>query len=84
MGTRRYRGAVTTLEQAMFADMPVRITRDSCGYFRLMHAFELMRTLSKKRKEAGVKLWVPVPGFYCRGCKRRVKVVISAPMQSTY
>jgi hypothetical protein len=81
MGTRRYRGAVSTLEQAMFADMLVRITCDRCGYFQQMHAYELMRKLSKRRKEVGVKLWQPAPGFYCRGCKRKVKAIISAPMQ---
>jgi len=81
MGYRRYRGPVHTVEQAMFADMPVRITCESCGYFRQMHAFELMRKLSKKRREKGVNLWEPVSGFFCRGCKRNVKAIISAPTQ---
>ena len=70
MGTRRYRGAVTTLEQAMFAQMPVRVACDTCGHFQQTHAYELMRKLSRKRKENGVKLWQPIPGFYCRGCRR--------------
>jgi hypothetical protein len=46
-----------------------------------MHAYEMMRKLSKKRREVGVKLWQPVPEFYCCDCKRKVKAIISAPMQ---
>ena len=83
MGYRRYKGPVTTLEQASFADFPVRITCQKCGHFRQMHAHVALRLLSAKRKEEGVKLWEPLTGvFRCR-CKHNT-VKISAPMQSAY
>jgi hypothetical protein len=78
MGFRRYRGPVTTVEQAMFADMPVAIQCQSCSHVRRMHAFTLMRT---NKKAAKMPLGPPVAGFYCKGCRKRVSVIISAPMQ---
>lgn len=50
MGVKRYKGPVHTLEQAMFADFPVRITCAKCGHFRQMHAFAAMQLLSRKHK----------------------------------
>lgn len=78
MRYRRYRGSVQTVEQAMFADMPVRITCQRCSRFRQMHAFEVMQL---DRKVAEMKLWQPVSGFYCKRCRRKAAVVITAPMQ---
>lgn len=84
MGFKRYKGPVTTLEQAMFADMPVRITCERCGHFTQMAAFQALRKLSEKRKEEGVKLWVAVVGlFKCKKCHSPT-AKISAPMQSAY
>jgi hypothetical protein len=80
MGTRRYRGPVTTVEQAMFADMPVNIICQRCAHFRQMHAYLLMRLNSKA---AQIPLWKAVPGFYCKGCRRKVTAVITAPMHWT-
>ena len=79
MGTRRYRGLIMTLEQAMFADMPVRITCERCSRFRQMHAFALMRMLGAKRRQIGIRLGEPASGFYCRGCRQKVTAVVSAP-----
>ena len=84
MGYKRYKGPVSTLEQAMFADFPVRITCEKCGHFRQMYAFEAMRKLSNKRKAEDVKLFVAVVGvFKCGRCRHRV-VRITAPMQNAY
>lgn len=84
MGFKRYKGPVLTLEQASFADMPVRITCDHCGNFKQMHAYSAMQLLSPKRKETGVPLFRPVSGlFRCRQCRRNT-VIITAPMQSAY
>ena len=48
MGYRPYRGPVSTLEQAMFADLPVSITCENCGRIRQMHAFTVMQMISTK------------------------------------
>jgi len=40
--------------------------------------------LSAKEDEARrgkLPLWKPVSGFNCKGCRRKVTVVITAPMQ---
>ena len=43
MGYRPYRGPVSTLEQAMFADLS--ITCENCGRIRQMHAFTVMQMI---------------------------------------
>lgn len=84
MGYKRYNGPVMTLEQASFADMPVRITCDRCGHFQQMHAYSALQKLSQTRKDEGVKLWTQLTGlFKCGKCRHRT-VKISAPMQSAY
>jgi hypothetical protein len=77
MGARRYRGPVETVEQASFADMPIRIVCLQCKHFRQMHAYEFVRC---HRRAAKTLLRTPVPGFYCKACRRKVTVVIIAPM----
>lgn len=76
MGARRYRGPVDTVEQASFADMPIRIVCLQCTSFRQMHAYELVR---KHHKVAKTPLRTPVAGFFCKSCMRKVMVVIVAP-----
>lgn len=76
MGARRYHGPVDTVEQASFADMPVRIVCLQCSHFSQMHAYELVR---RNRKAANTLLRTPVAGFYCKSCRRKVTVVIVAP-----
>jgi hypothetical protein len=76
MGARRYRGPVDTVEQASFADMPIRIVCQRCAHVRQMHAYELVR---RHRNAAKMLLRMPVAGFYCNGCKRKATVVIVAP-----
>jgi hypothetical protein len=71
---------VHTLEQARLADLPVRLVCSECGHFQQMHAFALLQKLSAKRRSRPVNLLEPLPGFYCRGCKRSVRAVISAPI----
>jgi hypothetical protein len=77
MGLRRYHGPITTVEQAVFADLPILITCQECAHFRQMHSYQLKRM----RPDAGaLPLWKAVRGFYCKGCRRKVTVVITAPM----
>jgi hypothetical protein len=49
MGTRRYHGPVSTVDQAVFADMPILITCMECARFRQMHAYKL----KKMKADAG-------------------------------
>lgn len=75
MGFRRYRGPVTTLEEAVMADLPVTVRCLTCRHERSFSAFRLVR---QKRSIATVKLREPASGFRCLRC-RSTKVVISAP-----
>ena len=75
-----YSGPIHTLEQAMGADLPVRVTCERCRRFRQMHAFELLQKVDGKVKTRPVNLLEPIAGFYCTGCKRSVRAVISAPL----
>ena len=81
MGFRRYRGPVTHLQQAMFADMAVAICCNNCSSVRQMHAYKVVQLLREKRKIDNVKLDEPVGGFHCRRCRRSVTVTIRAPAQ---
>jgi hypothetical protein len=81
MGYRRYRGPVTNLQQAMFADMVVAILCNSCPGMRTMHAFKVIQMLREKRKIDNVPLGEPVAGFRCNKCRRSVTVTIRAPAQ---
>ena len=84
MGHRPYRGPVSTLEQAMFADLPVSITCETCGRIRQMHAFTVMQMIATRVPERTLPLFRPIPGlFFCRHCLRRVTVTIRAPLAWT-
>lgn len=81
MGYRPYKGPVSTLEQAMFADLPVSITCESCGHVRRMHAFKAVRMIAPRIQARALPLLRPVPGvFFCSQCRKRVTVIISAPI----
>lgn len=84
MAKASYHGPVHTLEQAVRADMPVRVTCAECGHFRQMHAFELTQKVGKNQKLRDLNLWEPVPGFRCVWCKRSVRAVVSAPLKEAW
>jgi hypothetical protein len=71
----RYRGAIDTVEQAMWARMVLYITCQRCSRPHSEWAYQLC--LRRPRAKA-LPLNRTVPGFYCRGCKRNVSVYISA------
>jgi hypothetical protein len=83
-GFRRYRGPVTTLEQASLADFPVSIRCETCGHIRQMHAYQLIKKLSKKIDPAKLYLDRPIEGFWCRAGRHKTAVIIRAPLQSSY
>jgi hypothetical protein len=75
--------ARTTLEQAMLADMPVRITCESCGHFRQAHAFKVIRWIANRMRDRTLPLFQPVSGvFYCGDCQKTVKVTTNVPVAS--
>jgi hypothetical protein len=76
-----YHGPVHTLEHALLADLPVRVTCTECSHFRQMHAFELTQKVSRNPRLRILNLWEPVPGFRCGQCGRSVRVVVSAPFK---
>jgi len=75
MSTKRYRGEIETVEQAMWAGLVLRITCQRCSRPHSEWAYGLCE---RKPSAKGLPLDCTVPGFYCRGCKRRVSVYISA------
>jgi hypothetical protein len=73
MGLPRYRGPIETVEQAMWAHRVLTITCQRCSGSNTMYAWKLYHL----RKHAGaLPLFAPVGGFYCRGCRRKVQVVM--------
>jgi hypothetical protein len=82
MGTRRYRGPVKTVGQAVFADMPMQVVCQTCRHFRQMHAYELVQLIGKKADGRALPLFTPIAGLmWCRKCKRRETVTIFAPVE---
>ena len=83
MGYRPYRGPVRTLEQAMFADLPVQVVCGVCRHFRQLHAFKLIRQIGDKADGRKLVLWERIENlFYCRQCRKRVPAMIVAPLDS--
>ena len=73
----RYNGPLQTLEQARFANLAVRIVCGSCGHFKQMHAFEIIRKARGKVHAENLPLNTPLSGvFYCRCCRARVPVTL--------
>ena len=48
----------------MFADMPVLITCQSCGYFRQAHAFKVMQWIAKVVKDKSLPLFQRRPDIF--------------------
>ena len=75
MGQSRYRGPIETVEQAMWAHQILSITCQRCSGSRRMYAYKLYHL----RSHAGaLPLCATVGGFWCRGCKAKVQVVMTA------
>jgi hypothetical protein len=70
-----YRGPIETVEHAMLAGMVLDITCQRCSRPRAEWAYKL---LQRKPEARAVPLNQTVDGFYCLGCRHRVKVYISA------
>lgn len=67
---------MTTLEEAVMANLGVTVKCLKCQHERSFSAFRLVR---QKRSIATLKLREPVSGFRCNRC-RSTEVVISAPV----
>lgn len=82
MGHPSYRGPVRTLEQAMFADMPVQVVCEECSHFRQLHAFKLVQQIGSKADGRKLPLSQRIENlFFCRRCGRPVPATIIAPLQ---
>lgn len=82
MGYRPYRGPVRTLEQAIFADLPVQVVCQKCKHFRQLHAFKLVQQIGDKADGRSLPLFTPIKDlFYCRQCRKRVTASIIAPVE---
>ena len=81
MGYRPWRGIVKSLQDAVFADLPILIRCETCGRMRQMHSFKLMQLLPRTRKAEDILLWKKTAGFFCKYCKKKTDVTIAAPTQ---
>lgn len=61
----------------MLAGMVVTVTCERCQHTRSMYAYKLVNLKTEART---LPLREPVPGFYCRRCRRKVHAIISAPL----
>jgi hypothetical protein len=73
VGIARYRGPIDTFEQALWAHAVLTITCQRCSRSASMWAYKLR---GKARGEMPMKR--AVSGFYCKGCHRKVQVVMTA------
>lgn len=81
MGTRKYRGPVLTVGQAMFADLPVQVVCQTCERWKQMHAYQLVQLIGKKADGRSLRLATPIPDLmWCRKCRKRTTVMIVAPL----
>jgi len=75
MGQARYRGPVDTVEQAVWAGRVLSITCQRCGHSVTRWAWTLYNA---HRHTGELALDAPVPGFWCKGCRAKVAVVLRA------
>jgi len=81
MGYRPYSGPIRTLEQAIFADLPVQVVCGKCKHFRQLHAFRLVQQIGDKADGRSLPLFSRIKNlFYCKRCRRRVTATIIAPI----
>lgn len=78
MGYKKYHGPVTTLQEAVYAEISFRLACPECEHVTMMYAWTIM----KARKGRDVRLGIPVPGFRCKRCKRKVSLVLKGPSYS--
>jgi len=76
MGYRKYHGPVTTLQEASHAGISFRLACPKCDHVTMMYAW----TILQARKGKDVDLGIPVPGFRCKWCKRKVWVKLESPI----
>lgn len=69
----RYEGKLATVDDAAMADHNVVVTCRSCGHERRMYAWKLAQS---KERAPDIPLGVPLPGFYCRHCRRPVEAIV--------
>ncbi len=74
MQRRKPQGPVRTLADSHEADYLVTVHCQTCDARTQMHPYKL---LSRHEKLACAALDAPLPGFWCKACRRRVSVVIS-------
>lgn len=69
----RYKGRLTTVDDAAMADHNVAVICRSCGHERHMYAWKLAQS---KARAPDIPLGVAFPGFYCRRCRRPVEAIV--------
>ncbi len=73
MGHPRYRGPIDTVEHAVWAQAVITITCQRCSRSTSMWATKL-----HKKGRGDLPMKKAVSGFYCKGCRRKVQVVMVA------
>ena len=82
MGTKKYRGPVGTVGQALFADLPVQIVCQTCKHFRQLHAFKLVQIIGAKADGRKLPLFTPIADLmWCKQCRKRTTVMLFAPVE---
>ena len=82
MGTRKYRGPVQTVGQAIFADLPVQVVCQTCLHWKQMHAYQLVQLIGQRADGRSLRLFEAIPDLmWCRKCRMRTTVKIVAPLR---
>ena len=75
MGRRKYRGPMLTVEHAFMAHAILRIRCTRCDHYTNIYAWKMYE--ARREKIVEMPLGRPVPGFWCRGCRRKVSAVLT-------
>lgn len=74
---RKLSKPLRALADACEADYLIVIRCEECGSKKQMHPYRL---ISQNKDLAKAPLGKPVPGFLCKSCRRRTRVVISCTL----
>jgi hypothetical protein len=74
MARHRFDGPVVTLADACEADYLVVVTCEACDRCQQMHPYQL---IGAHRRITNAPLDAALPGFFCKICRRAVRVTIT-------
>jgi hypothetical protein len=74
MGRHNFHGAIETIGDSCQADYLVMVACEQCRAEKQMHPYRL---ISANQTLTSAALGVPLPGFFCKHCRRSARAIVT-------